>query len=800
MTLSDLQINSKNKLENQLELPDAVFINDLTLSGQAAVDLEKARLENNNKKAISVIASYFRQRKNIKWWPYLHGTAWLEEGTRGNVIENAELLLDDKLHNAWLPNQIIDCRSKNGFDWDKALESKTDTTRNGFVVIASTAFTLNGKTAYIDKAVELMKGFVKAYPFILDPGFHEDQDRYFGGDANNGLAVKSRIFRWVDFMYSGAIQTPGLVSDEDLFWMLKQIWFYSVQLHRLTGNEMRRDNHHLMDHGHAHVVLGIMFPEFSFTKDMFKYGKKVIQYHVDYNLFDDGCYAEHCPKYQYHISWCILGPLTIAKANDVNLFSDKHLKKLRKWLDFFVSACMPNGYISEIGDEEGDRLTYFYENLCPPIQTPALVKAAAAMGYQVASFKPLSAAAISAKVKKLKSGQAGLIGLSPHFSNAKVPKLNKNDLKKIRPAVQYPLGGFSFFRGNSQVDSDFMGVSHYTKSLPHAHAHWDMMSFILHSKGETLIGDPATALYSLVNKHKDYKDAEYRGYFYAPDSHNCMIINDDTIKPLKTLGHQCNWGNFPPKHELGIFASGEHIEIAEMTNFIPVPFTHRRFVIHLRGIGFAFVDILEENPISVRPHQYAQRYHLEWDVEASPLNDTMSGGGLCLKKDKSKAFIIPGEDVDYKWNNWHDSYLKNLPGVESRDLKTGPLVLELMRRNSGRVVFSTFVITEPSAKLRKIPKAQYLGNKKSDYLYAQQDRLSANMLDLGNYGKIYLASCPYETQLENFELSTDADIAVVLEDKDGKIISALMAGGTHLVSKDRVLYQGRRKKLHVINN
>ena len=57
-------------------------------------------------------------------------------------------------------------------------------------------------------------------------------------------------------------------SDADVVWNVKQLWFYSMQFYRFCGDAMRRDNHHLVDHGHMPFAMGCMFPEFSVGEEL----------------------------------------------------------------------------------------------------------------------------------------------------------------------------------------------------------------------------------------------------------------------------------------------------------------------------------------------------------------------------------------------------------------------------------------------------------------------------------------------------------------------------------------------------
>ena len=90
---------------------------------------------------------------------------------------------------------------------------------------------------------------------MLEEGFHEDHDRYFGGGPNNSGDVGLRSLRWLDLMHSGALQIPGIYSDAEVFWLIKQLWFAATQYSRFVGDTMRRDNHHLVtDHGQCPVL------------------------------------------------------------------------------------------------------------------------------------------------------------------------------------------------------------------------------------------------------------------------------------------------------------------------------------------------------------------------------------------------------------------------------------------------------------------------------------------------------------------------------------------------------------------
>src|SRR5262249_38693362 len=153
-----------------------------------------------------------------------------------------------------------------------------------------------------------------------------------------------------------------------------------------------------------------------------------------------------------------------------------------------------------------------------------------------------------------------------------------------------------------------------------------------------------------------------RGYTYSVDAHNCLVMNDDTLKTIKALGHGCCWGGYPPKHGLGIFEVGGPIEVAEIWHDAYAPTRHRRFVIHLRGIGFAFVDLLARAGLDLRPHQYSQRFHFEGDVEIHP-QTPQPGEIMTVTLGDALATIVPGREVESSWKSWRDERLIGVYGV-----------------------------------------------------------------------------------------------------------------------------------------
>ena len=766
---------------DQRRATDEQFLEHLRLPGASGRRLGVARKTGDAAQAVRIVATHFRTRARPCWPFYMHGTAWLERNNHAKVLDKAQALLRHRFQSSWPPYASVDLGRNGGVDWGKGLAQLSgNISRNTFVPELTTAFSLTGDVVYLHKAWGLIRSFVRAHPFVLDPHYLEDPDRTFGYPPNGAGELALRAARWLDFMHSGALQVPGVMSDREVFWFMKQGWFYAMQMYRLCGDTMRRDNHHLGDHGYGPYLLGVMFPEFSVARALEKQGRQTFLFHVESNLFDDGGYAEHCTKYQYHIFYSYAAGLALAQANGTRLFSAAQEARLAKWAQFLARACKPDGILVEYGDEFGAPLAHFFSTLTAPVLSPGLAAVARALGYTPGRACIESPARLARFFGKWTRGQPPRIGLSSWFDPAAACQISETALP--RGSAQYKHSGFTFFRGGWDKQADFLSVAHYTDSLPHSHTHWDMMSFVLHTQGQTLIGDPATWLYGVGSP-------ELRGYAYSVDAHNCLVMDDDTLKPLKALSHRCCWGGYPPRHGLGIFKAGGPIEVAELWHDAYAPTRHRRYSVHLNGIGFALVDLLSRPGLDLRPHQYSQRFHFEGDVRIFP-GQPGRGHPLAATREGASCLIVPGREADTDWKSWHDERLVNTYGVPRRKVKGGPWVAELTRCIEGPSVFTSFILTRAAKSFSGL---RYLGSAPAQRTYQQHDGVSAHRLDLGAGGTVLLASCPYGKTCSSAEFSTDAELAVAILDTKGAVRHWALARGSRLTVNGKKLTHGRKR-------
>ncbi|MEX0776104.1 MAG: heparinase II/III family protein [Phycisphaeraceae bacterium] len=841
---------------HQLETTDEQFLDHLKLPGALGQRLDCARRDGDMAAARGIVAEHFRTRGKPAWSYYSHGSPWHETDAQGSVLDKARKLLRHRFRNSWAPHQWMDLdNGSDAPDWQRGLEQAgTSISRGTWLAELTTAFALTGDRGFAAKAIALIRSFTQACPFVLDPRFVEDHDTYFGGPGNSTQVTSYRLFRMADLLHSGVMHLPrgsakyevrsvksqvrskqdapgaphfarrtshfALPSD-DVFWLVKQIWFCTMQFYRLLDDPLRRDNHHLLDHGHLPFAMGLAFPEFSCSAAMLKAGTRVIRYHVGHNLLADGAYAEHSAEYQYHVIFHYLHPYGLAKANGYKLLTDAQVKALRKWVEFSARCSKPDGMLPAIGDSPGRPLLHLFGSLAAPVMDAKLAAMARGLGCVPGTHQYASAGDVARAMTKWRPGQRLTIGVSAYYENVGTrtgsdANSGTHDAGQLPvPATcQYPHGGYTFFRSAWHPQADYLSVSHFTGDYG-THAHWDMMSFILHTQGKTLIGEPASWLYldrrfyghggdaevrspksevrsshfPLRTSHFALRTSHHRGYSYAVNSHNCLVMNDDTLKPLEAMSHGTFWGGWPPRHGLGLFQAGGPIEVAEAWHDANHPTRHRRFFVHVVGIGFVLVDLLSKRP-NLAPHEYAQAFHFEGDVKIAP-QTPKDGQTLRAHSGKAACLIVPGAETHCRWRTFRDPYLQDVHGVKS----TGgsPWVAQLVRRIRGEAVFSHFILTGEAAANRKA-RCRYLGGTPGDWLEWQSEGISANALDLGEAGTLLVACAPYGKPVESDELSTDAELAVVHLDSAGKVKAWAMVRGGQLTVAGKRLGHGRARE------
>ena len=177
---------------------------------------------------------------------------------------------------------------------------------------------------------------------------------------------------------------------------------------------------------------------------------------------------------------------------------------MRKWVEFSARCGKPNGMLPGIGDEPGRPLHHLFGTLATPLMDKHLAAMARAdSGMRAGRRHPhrsRDAVRAMAIARDEEVGEAARrcqpavrFGLSEYYTTP--PR--KPDPKQLPHARDVPISRTAATRSSaaSGARTPTTSPSPISPATTAAHAHWDMMSFTLHTQGKTLIGDPAAWLY-----------------------------------------------------------------------------------------------------------------------------------------------------------------------------------------------------------------------------------------------------------------------------------------------------------------
>ena len=578
-----------DELNDSTKLTDALFLSHVDFAHPGLEAAGCAHARGDLAGAMAGVVRHFRTRKGPVWPRYMAHSAWLWSSGRGSVVERANLWIEDKAKSSWFPFRI------HAFAADNDVRGHAG--RQTFVPDLLTAYDETGDERYLVKMMALMRRVMDLLPFALHPDF-DNRFPYWAPDYDM-MSDGYVLMRWFDVLQHPAFRGASAMTDEFRAWMLKRMWFQGVQYLRSEGSRYRDDNHHGFEYGTAPFLVGYALPEFRRFDRMKRFGLAVVRRHLDRTVFDDGAQAEHSVPYQQYILTKFAVPAAVAQANGEAIYSRAQNERMRKWCEFQMWAAKPDGWLCELGDHVPPDLHYFladHAGLWPS----GFVKAAAAkLGY--------------AKVKPARH-------LAKAWRATRPAKLSET-------SRHFPQGGYVVMRDGWSKDSMFMLVSTPgARVLPKSHSHFDPMHFVVHAFGRTLIGDPATLYYSWRPDHSPLK----RGYHYSMGAHNCLVQNDDELMPHAALGNFCVWGAQTP------IVSVNRASFSERLDFVDMHYDgynirrwcstcgldhgdanrHRRVILHLKGLGWVFVDRVTACPNDIRRHDFDQLLHFEPNTNA----------------------------------------------------------------------------------------------------------------------------------------------------------------------------------------
>jgi hypothetical protein len=593
----------------QEELSDIDFLRSFDLKTKGLEKLSSCLGKDDLDGAKREIVHYFKVRKKGKWF------FDLRDGRKGVIGRQCPFLWKPEFSNvlkeaeALLENRFI-LGSKIVLDFGRKLKWVTEEScdlgvpgnmfrRGDFFNTLAIAHARTRKAIYADKFAELIERWVVDWPFEIHDSFYKPFDPKLPHSQYGfkPLPTGCRLFNWMNCLYSGILFAPQ-VPVEAAYQLLKVMFFTGLQFRRWEKTPHGSGNVHIKNSGTTPALVALMFPECPLLRPLLKTTKKCFTRHISEDFLSDGGYQERSTSYLKATMEMFLGPLLLAKLNNVTILRSADLKKLKGSCEQFSHLMFPQGVPPNVGDGHPNREV-------------------------VASFLGLAAKAFESQTIAQRIRQLRLEKFLPLDLKPKV-ELNASLLKQV---CYYPVSGYFVARTGQGCRSSAVAMT-----IPDGenrfsnHAHEDALSLEMVVGGVPIIGTPATTLYHEANSAKN-RDKPLRGYTYSMESHNVVLVGSNPVSPLASFIDSWGVDPIPVKSEWNEIGEGVCLK-ASHEGYNGVKLT-REMDFNFRK-GWTVRDHIEGK--AKAPH--VLRWHFEYGVEVKKEGEsfvaTRGGRGLKL--------------------------------------------------------------------------------------------------------------------------------------------------------------------------
>ena len=656
--------------ENQKTFTDEQFLKSVKKKIKDLETFDKALKQNNLADAKEALVKYFMTRKDIKWSKYRYESIWFQD----DIIPMAEKMVEGYLFKNLNNGELKFDKFENNLN---AFSGKFGV-RSEYTIYLTEAYYQKKDSRYVRAFINLFTNWVTLNPFILDKNFEKD-DFAIAAPGYSQLGICYSCFGLIDLICSPFFLDSEW-TNEERFFVLKNLYFYMAFHLRYFPTKYRKDNHYMMERGVAPFIFGVMMSEFNNFDILLKEGRKVICKQCDDNIFEDGGQGEHCTSYQYRCLIRFMLPYSVALVNDVPLFNKAQVDKIKKCVLFQFDTAKPNGIKIDLADGNGGDIV----------------------------------ASLTQDAPILNLGEAKYIAEKTGFDHYSINQFFEKKFAKVKSkkpkhtSAIYPNGGYVFMRDSWEADSNYLAISALTDSFYDIHLHWDTFSFFLHTKGKTLIGEPMAALFGFDNyglddgSHSEIAKIEARGFYFGMESHSTMVLNHDNLKSHYALGH--SWGRNGIRCKILKSVLNSEFDYVHMRHREYAPSIHDRIVLNIKNDYYIMVDCMTQEiwdhsvfqEIDIRPMHYQQLIQFEFDVPVKIENDAIIAG-----KSDASVLIQPAPFENTVSSFWEN---KKLRCFEKGSVYTG----SIERNRISNVIFSTLYVpftgkNPPKAKVQILP-------------------------------------------------------------------------------------------------
>ena len=558
-----------------LQRPELVAVRRVAANGNPAATVE-------------ALASYFRHRRNIKWWfdPAKRDPA----SVTIDPIKTDQMLRGDSTmiyrrfpFRGGVTDWSINPTAGSATQTDEWLWSLN---RMDYWKDLGAAWWKRGDPKYASLFVRQLRSWAQAMPM---PHMMDEAP----GSGWRGLEAGIRAGETWPQAWHRFLSAPEF-TDADLILMLKCFAEHGRYLleHQVPDPKLPSSNHFLIAWSGLYTA-GVLFPEFKPAAQWRAQGASRLAAAVRSGLLPDGGWYEFAPGYHLWVLSKAEDAFRLARLmGDEKSFPEWYPPMLQSGYEWTAKLLAPDRTFPKVNDTGSDERLKYKPELAELFPSSSLLRWAASLNAPA------------------------------HFSGAVQPPAWRSSYLES--------SGYAVMRSGWGREDNYAIFD--AGRLGGWHGHQDKLSLIVWAKGRELLFDGGGGTYDV---------SAFRKYGQQTESHNTVMVDrlnqnrgysretdpigsDDPATPAPVFHTQPDWD-----YASGWYADGygpDRIRIAR----------HRREVAMLRGELLLVSDTLI--PADAKAHEYEARWHLKttrWSDENS------TSATLTIDEQKANLLILP---------------------------------------------------------------------------------------------------------------------------------------------------------------
>lgn len=333
----------------------------------------------------------------------------------------------------------------------------------------------------------------------------------WGVNWTSTMDVAIRVVNWI-WAYHFFKGSPSL-SDEFLFTFYNSLLVHGCHIRSNLENKGVVTNNHYLADLVGLIYLGILCPEFKYAVEWRKFGLREIWREILKQVYDDGVTFEASIPYHRLTTELLLSPILLCRLNGIPIPNDV-MVCLEKMLEFVMYYTKPDGTIPVIGDADNGRI--YRLRVWNPSEREWLdhryLLAIGAVLFVRDDFTRNSG----------DQWQEALWLLGNSEQRFKIQMKIQSSLPEDLTSKCFPNGGFYVMRSSDSfllLNCGLVG-----QNGNGGHAHNDILSFEMYSKGSTFLVDPGNYVYT--------ENWQARNEFRSTAYHNTITVNGADINPI----------------------------------------------------------------------------------------------------------------------------------------------------------------------------------------------------------------------------------------------------------------------------